>query len=80
VFIGLNSGSNNCIRLSVEGNGTGIPKRFEISKLKSLGLRLVSDLVRHELEGEMEISRYKGTCVNVTFREARARQKRESLQ
>ena len=44
VFIGLHCGGNNCFRLSVEDNGTGIPEGLEISKSKSLGLRLVSDL------------------------------------
>ncbi len=42
--------------LKVADNGVGLPENFDIKKLNSLGLDLVTNIVTH-LNGELEISR-----------------------
>jgi hypothetical protein len=55
-------------RLTVSDDGVGLPP-LEVGSLKSLGLRLVSDLALYQLKGEMELLREGGTTVRVRFRE-----------
>lgn len=51
-------------------NGVGLPKDFEINRLRSLGLRLVSDLARYQLNGMMDISSGpEGTIFRVNFQD-----------
>lgn len=69
IFIGLCSESSGWYGLTVSDNGVGMPEDIEIHSLKSLGLRLVSDLARHQLDGQMSISREHGTSVYVRFKE-----------
>jgi two-component sensor histidine kinase len=47
----------------------GLPADLKINRLKSLGLRLVSDLARYQLDGEMSLARERGTRVYVRFKE-----------
>lgn len=44
--------NNNCI-LTISDNGKGLPEEFKIEKSKSLGLRLVTGLVK-QLKGKLE--------------------------
>lgn len=69
IFIGLRSEEQGWLGLTVSDNGVGLPAEIEIPHLKSLGLRLVSDLARYQLDGEMNLSREKGTRVYVRFQE-----------
>lgn len=69
IFIGIHSLNKNRFQLTVGDNGVGLPSNVEISRLKSLGLRLVSDLAKYQLEGEMEVQRRPGTTVHVRFGE-----------
>ncbi len=69
IFIGLSSDAEGRYGLTVSDNGVGLPADLEISRLPSLGLRLVSDLARYQLDGEMNLSREKGTRVHVSFKE-----------
>ncbi|MGV8075246.1 MAG: sensor histidine kinase [Syntrophobacteraceae bacterium] len=71
VFIGLHNHGSDGFRLTVRDNGIGIPEGLNIADLESLGLRLVSDLVRYQLGGELEISRNRGTIFHVAFKETR---------
>lgn len=69
IFIGLHSLDHNRFQLAVGDNGVGLPSTVEISRLKSLGLRLVSDLAKYQLEGELDVQRRPGTTVHVRFGE-----------
>jgi two-component sensor histidine kinase len=69
IFIGLHSIDQNHFQLTVSDNGVGLPPHVDINRLKSLGLRLVSDLAKYQLEGEMDLQRDSGTMVRVKFRE-----------
>ena len=78
IFIGLRSEDNSWLELTVSDNGVGLPADLEIERLPSLGLRLVSDLARYQLEGDMIISREKGTKVHVRFKEKEKPSPREN--
>ncbi len=55
--------------LSVTDNGIGIPEEINISETKTLGLQLVTTLARHQLQGEIEIIRDKGSSFRICFKE-----------
>lgn len=69
IVIALHAIGSNRYQLTVSDNGVGLPPHLDIGGLKSLGLRLVSDLARYQLEGEMELLGEGGTTVNVRFQE-----------
>jgi PAS domain S-box-containing protein len=69
IFIGLRAEEQGWFGLTVSDNGVGLPAHINILALPSLGLRLVSDLARYQLGGEMNLSRQKGTKVYVRFQE-----------
>ncbi len=69
VFIGLRSQDHGYLRLTVSDDGVGLPRHIDLARLKSLGFRLVSDLARYQLQGEMDYSVEGGTTVHVTFHE-----------
>ena len=52
--------------LSISDNGIGIPKDLEIENLDSLGLQLVTSLVK-QLNGELELGRNNGTEFTIKF-------------
>lgn len=58
---------DNHYLLVVADNGTGIPADWEDRLLKSLGLRLVTELARTQLRGKMEVIRDKGTEFRISF-------------
>lgn len=69
IVIALHAIGSNRYQLTVSDNGVGLPPHLDIGGLKSLGLRLVSDLARYQLEGEMELLNEGGTTVHVRFQE-----------
>jgi two-component sensor histidine kinase len=54
------------LRLRVADNGVGLPVDFDIKRLSSLGLQLVSDLTR-QLKGKLEIGSGPGASFDVVF-------------
>ena len=54
------------LRLSVADAGAGLPADFNEARTRSLGLRLVTDLVR-QLHGTLDISSGYGTTFSLTF-------------
>ena len=59
---------NDLITLIVADNGVGIPNNFQIEKVSTLGLNLVTNLVK-QIEGEMIIKRENGTSFTIKFKE-----------
>ena len=54
------------VLLSIEDNGVGIPPNFEINKMNSLGLSIVSSIIEYEFKGKIEfILKGKGTRVEI---------------
>jgi two-component sensor histidine kinase len=79
IFIGLRSEDQGWFGLTVSDNGVGLPADLIIDRLKSLGLRLVSDLARYQLDGDMRISREQGTRVYVRFKEKEKKSRRDDM-
>ena len=65
---------NDKIYLCVSDNGKGIPKSYDISKSDSLGLQLVSTLVK-QLDGSMIIKNDNGTQFHFVLKEAKYRER-----
>ena len=55
------------VELVVRDNGKGIPQNMDISHPSTLGLRMVTSLIKNQLKGKMEIKREKGTEVKIRF-------------
>jgi len=47
--------------LTVADNGCGLPEGFDPLKSKSLGLKLVNFLARHQLHADIDVMAEKGT-------------------
>lgn len=62
---------SDLFELIVCDNGVGIPQDLDISKVESLGLRLITNLAENQLQGKVEINRDKGTKFKITFKEAK---------
>lgn len=58
--------SKKKIRLIVSDNGVGLPKNINLSEPETLGLQLVSDLVK-QIEGTIRLERAKGTVFHISF-------------
>jgi len=55
------------LKLIVQDNGVGIPEKLDIRRSGSLGMELVSSLVR-QLSAKLEIGREGGTTFRIHFR------------
>lgn len=55
--------------LTVRDNGVGLPQEVDPESARSMGLYLVSNLVKKQLHGEMKLDRSKGTEYKIRFRE-----------
>lgn len=54
------------VLLSVDDDGVGIPSDFQINKMNSLGLSIVSSIIEYEFKGKIEfILKKKGTKVEI---------------
>jgi two-component sensor histidine kinase len=53
--------------LVVSDNGVGLPKNIDWREAKSLGLRLVRMLGEHQLGGEIELDKSRGTMFMIKF-------------
>jgi len=67
ISIGLHSDGSKFL-LTVSDNGVGIPADLQIEECKSLGLKLVSVLVR-QLKGTLHLDRSRGTKFIIEFNE-----------
>jgi len=67
IYVDLRHGAGNKFILSVGDNGVGLPEDFEIRNCESLGLKLVSALVK-QLKGVMHINTSNGTEFVIQFK------------
>jgi two-component sensor histidine kinase len=51
---------NGRIRITVRDDGIGLPGKFDISRTKSLGLKLIRTLVQHQLKGSLTLKSQNG--------------------
>ncbi len=68
ISVTMESDADSGIRLRVQDDGKGIPEDIDIDRTQSLGLKLVRNLVLHQLQGELHIHRQGGTVVDIQFR------------
>lgn len=75
-FTGLETGKieisckrldNNMVSFRVWDNGVGIPEDIDINSDKSVGLKLVRDIIVRQLKGDIRINRENGTEVEFEF-------------
>ncbi len=52
--------------MNISDNGVGLPQDFDVSRVNTLGLRLVRQLTR-QMKGTMSVSSHNGTAVRVEF-------------
>ncbi len=70
--IAIEKADDDYFRLTVQDNGGGLPADLDISKVKSLGLRLVSRLSR-QLHGQLSFSKENGSTFSVMFKDTKTR-------
>ena len=68
VFRLMDLGEKPLYRLSVSDDGNGLPEGFDIEKSETLGLTLVTTLVK-QLDGSITVESDNGAIVTVDFRE-----------
>ena len=71
IFISLKENPDHFLELIVSDDGVGIPENFNPDNTATLGIKLVSNLVRDQLGGKMELTRSPGTTFRITFRRAK---------
>lgn len=69
ILISVSKTNDGEYSLIVWDNGIGVPENFDISKAKSLGLRLVT-MLSAQLNGELHVSGQRGTRVEIRFKES----------
>lgn len=52
---------DNRLSLSVTDNGIGLPRDIDINTAETMGLKLVRELVLHQMHGSIDVKRRKGT-------------------
>lgn len=68
ISVVLRSLNKKDVELVVSDNGVGIPEDLDFRNTKSLGLHLVTILAEDQLEGEIKLSRDKGTEFQIKLR------------
>jgi two-component sensor histidine kinase len=66
ITIKLSEISPNKLVLCIFDNGVGLPPGIDLTRAKTLGLRLVNNLVR-QIKGQIQIHRNGGTRLDITF-------------
>jgi two-component sensor histidine kinase/PAS domain-containing protein len=66
IEVSCKQSKNNRCTLLVSDNGIGLPIRFEIDKSPSLGLKLVTSLVK-QIGGSLVVDRKNGTQIKIEF-------------
>ncbi|MDR4505994.1 MAG: ammonium transporter [Candidatus Scalindua sp.] len=67
--------TSDMFELIVSDNGVGISEELDLSNTQSLGLRLITNLAENQLQGKIEIDRKQGTKFQITFKEAKYKQR-----
>jgi two-component sensor histidine kinase/PAS domain-containing protein len=57
----------NKANLVVKDTGKGMPKDFDIEETKTLGMKLVYNLITHQLDGDIRVVSGPGTTIEISF-------------
>jgi two-component sensor histidine kinase len=67
VKISMEQKTDGTVELEVADDGPGIPPHIDILQAQSLGLKLVRNIVNHQLKGSLDFGRGPGARVLITF-------------
>lgn len=67
ISVYMQKSSDGTVLLRVKDDGVGISGDIDITQIKSLGLKLVRNIVYNQLNGTMRIARDKGTEFTIEF-------------
>lgn len=62
------SSMDKVISVRFQDNGVGIPEDMNLPKSKSLGMKLINNLIVKQLKGSLRICRNSGTEIVFSFR------------
>ncbi|MCF8063199.1 MAG: HAMP domain-containing protein [Deltaproteobacteria bacterium] len=65
--ISMTQDKHGVVCLEVQDDGPGLPEDIDVYNASSLGLKLVRNLVVHQLKGSMRINGRPGTQIQITF-------------
>ena len=60
---------NGEIVIRVKDDGVGLPEGFDLTRSKTLGIKLIYTLVNHQLRGSVSMANKNGTKVTIRFRQ-----------
>ena len=66
IMVKMFSDENGKYKLIISDNGIGLPENVDFRQTKTLGLQLVTDLVR-QLDGHIQLEKDKGTTFKIEF-------------
>jgi two-component sensor histidine kinase len=66
LHIGLSEGGDGDCRLVIGDNGIGLPNKMDISRTESLGMQIVTSLIK-QIDGRLDLKRDGGTEFRVSF-------------
>jgi two-component sensor histidine kinase len=72
ILVSLKKDGDDNYVLVVGDNGAGIPDWFDLTKSRSMGMRLVHDLATKKLKGSIDIDTANGTVYRIVFRKLKA--------
>ncbi|MBN1893388.1 hypothetical protein JW906_02790 [bacterium] len=58
---------DGCVNLYVRDNGKGVPEHVDVDQAETLGLNLVSILVKDQMKGKLVLDRWRGACFHIQF-------------
>ena len=67
IWIEMHCDIKGMIRLKVEDDGIGLPKKFDLNKSNTLGLYLIKMLTEYQLRGSVHLNSKQGTEIVVEF-------------
>ncbi|MHA1728581.1 MAG: PAS domain S-box protein [Promethearchaeota archaeon] len=67
IIISLRIIEGKKVELIIRDNGVGLPDSFKLEKSETLGLQLVENLVKNQLNGDVKVIQNKGTEFRISF-------------
>lgn len=72
ITVSIRENGNYDLELLVSDNGVGLPESFTLTaNTKTLGLKLVTNLIENQLDGKIELDRSQGTTFKIIFSRVR---------
>ena len=66
IDLGMDGGTRR-VRISVQDDGCGLPQGFDPSKAETMGFRIITSIVEHQLAGALEWGQDQGTRCSLSF-------------